>query len=824
MPKGEKGTIDPELLRNLAIAASAAAISAPLLQAAWNHFNPDNQVSLKQFLETGDPRKVPPVEDRDITPRNNGTQDTMRAVPPPEEPPYRPFTPPRKGDEILVDAGLGLAVAAGVVGARKGKVGELLAKADPVQRGSADPARVGAIGLASAGAVIGGMLDSDNRLAGAALGAAGVLGFAKLARDGHLRALDETLGMVSTRIGQMSEPVLLGLRRYTRQVGERTDAALDVATPLLKGIQKLDKESRAEINLAILGEKDAAVTAKKFGLGDEWSAVRALLDVYKEKQKALGRFAEGLVDYFPRIVADVEGLKKAIGTQHATGIEKVLAAATREKALKVGPEGDGALSPVEQSIVINNYLQSPQVRSSLPSHARARGVETVTPELAKFYETPTESLLRYIRAATEDIAKAEFFGKNLKSKKVEGRLATDVDASIGAMMDAELRTGHLAAANFPEMKGMLKSIFENAEKAPGGFIQDVRNATNAGLLGSFHSAATQAGDSMMTVYHHGLMPTLSAVKAKLTGNAAVFTKDFGLTNHIMEELGKTRLSGKTLQTVLKLNGFRAVDQFAKNLNLNAGLIKNAELAKTEVGRAALEGRWGRAFGEETGPLLKDLQEGRLTERVKDLLYSELSNAQPINKLEVPQAFLDHPNGRIVYSMSTYMLKQFDVIRRDAYQEIAKGNWQKGYRNLAGAAGALALSNLPGDIIKDWLSGRDFKLADYNFAESLLKNFGFNRYALDKLQRGDFTLAHPTLSLGGSIVRDPLVTKHLPGPGRAYYDRYQGGNDSVLLRQTMQKRKAEREREERLDPGLKAERLLRESLRRERAIERAREGE
>ena len=693
------------------------------------------------------------------------------------------------------------------------------------QGGKIDADAVIALGALGSGVALGAYLDSDNPIRGGVLGAAGVAGFGAMAKGKPGNSLDYTLGLTSTRLGGVSQPLLRRARDYERLVMERTDRALDAVTPFIKGIKKLPAAAADALNLALLrndpGEIAAAIKGNPV-LVAGYRQVQNLLAAFRAEQIGMGRFAAGVNEYFPRVVKDLEGLKEALSQPMRTHLETLLAKAEADMVKSRGR----AMTDVERSLVVNRALQTSLPNAALPGFAKARSVD-VTADLAQFYLTPTESLLRYIVGAVEDAEVAKFFGKDLASKKLaNGQMATHVDDSIGNLIQSEMKSGALSPEQQVTIKSILESRFKSGEQQMGGFLQDVRNATNLGLLGNFASAATQIGDSMMTVYHHSLMPTLGALRMKLTGSSQITPKEFGLVNHIAEELGSTRFSGKAVQTAFKYTGFSAIDQFAKGLNLQAALIKNQKLAQTPKGQAVLAERWGQAFGPEFPQLLQDLAAKRMSEPVKSLLFSELSNIQPITKLEVPQAYLDHPNGRILYQMKTYMLKQIDVVRRDAYQEIAKGNYVKGARNLVGLAAALSLANIPGDLVKDVLAGRPIDLDKIDYVENLLQNFGINHYTMGKINRETLAkgvkefavgaVTPPSLSMLSDLDKPERLIKYIPGVGRPLYDREFGGNEARKWAELVQAKRKERDRLEAASPALKAERLRKaEALKRKR---------
>ena len=686
------------------------------------------------------------------------------------------------------------------------------------QRGSADPKQLGMIAGAGAGVLAGAALDEDNRIRGALLGAGAVFTLGAL-RSG--KGLDYTFGALSTQLGNISDALKLRGRNYERGVMEKTARVLDAVHPFLNILKKV--EAGSELDLA-LSNGDGNVIQRVLstipGGVDAYNRMQVVLKDFESKHQALGRFKQGLTNYFPRIVTDVEGLLKAIGQEQRTSLEEALTVA-EAKMIKERARG---LTDVERSLIIDQSMQARPAGSQLPGYARERGVKVVTPELRPFYASPTDSLLRYLSASVQDIELANFFGKDIKTRKVGGKVLTDVEGSIGEIVNREIKAKRVTYEQADNLRKLLKSRFEGGEQTMAEALQHIRNLTNVALLGQFGSAATQLGDSVMTIYHHGLMPTLKAVKEKLTGNAEVSVKDFGLVNHVAEELASSNVTGKALQWVFKKNGFSLLDEFAKGLNLNAGLIKNRGLAATEKGRAQLAQKYATAFGEEFPQLVQDLREGKITENVKSLLFSELSDAQPISKMEMSPAYLDNPNGRILFQMRTYMLKQMDIIRRDGYQEIAKGNYVRGAKNLVGLASAMALSNIPGDVIKEWMSDRDFKLDKIDYVEALLKNFGINRYTLDKLGEGKLKetavgmVTPAAASLIDLLKMDKRTVKAIPGVGKIIYDRYLGGNEAIKDIEYKRERRIERDRIESQYPSIREERLRKQEEKTQKKLE------
>lgn len=653
------------------------------------------------------------------------------------------------------------------------------------QDGKIDPRLSIALGAASAGAFIGGMTDPQNSVRNTIYGAlaGGILGTAQ--GRATLRKIvekpDEHLGLISTRLGNIALILKQVGRRHELNVFKATERVNNAALPFIEALKTLPKEAKDGVKGALLDSDFTQIKAIP-ALAKTYPAVQQMLRTIEHELQGLGRFGEGIVNYFPRLVKDFEGLKAAIGQEATQGLETAL---IKAEAAMIRKRGEG-LTELEQSIVTNRYLSAADLSSSLPGYAKGRRLQTVPAELRKFYEDPTESLLRYMSAAVNDIEIARFFGKDLKTKSKNGKIFTDLDSSIGNYTNRLMQEGKITREQAAEVRSILKSRFEGGEQAmPQGYAA-VRNITNTALLGNFTATATQIADPLLTFYHHGFVPTLQAVAEKVAGKSRVTPKDLGLINHLAEELSNLGLTGRVLHKVLGWSGFRAIDMFGKEININAALIKNEQALRTPAGQAAFRAKYGELFGKDIETAIADIRARRRSDLSDFVAFDELSDAQAISKMEMTQAYLNHPRGRMLYQLKTYMLKQIDIVRRDAYQEIAKGTPSKiakGTKNLMALGGALALANIPSDVVKDLLSGREVDpFTTPKLVENVLQTFGLNRYSQQRLGQGKIVdtavaTALPPLKVIENIAQaKPEAVGYLPLGGRMLYDRKFGGNE------------------------------------------------
>jgi len=223
--------------------------------------------------------------------------------------------------------------------------------------GAVDPKLLGTLALGGSAAALGAYLDSDKPLRGALLGALGVAGLGAFAKGQGTKGLDYALGLTSTRIGEISPPTLLRLRNYERVMTTRIDQALDQVDPFLRGLHKLPAAVKERLNEALLENDAGKIAAAIKGnteMVDAWRKVQNLLSDYEAKQVGLGRFKQGLTDYFPRIVSDIDGLKEALGQTQRTHLEKTLA----DAEAKMVKEQQRGLTDVERSLIVNRSLQA----------------------------------------------------------------------------------------------------------------------------------------------------------------------------------------------------------------------------------------------------------------------------------------------------------------------------------------------------------------------------------------------------------------------------------------------------------------------------------
>jgi len=155
------------------------------------------------------------------------------------------------------------------------------------------------------------------------------------------------------------------------------------------------------------------------------------------------------------------------------------------------------------------------------------------------------------------------------------------------------------------------------------------------------------------------------------------------------------------------------------------------------------------FGNEAGGVVDDFKNGATTENVKFLLFSDLSDVQPITLSELPVTYLRSGNGRIFYMLKTFFLRHVDFVRSETLDLIAQGKVEEGIGNFFRLLALFMMMNAGADVLKDLLFGRPLRPSDL-VIDNFVRFFGFSKYGIYRAKSEGF---------------QGLVTSYVPPFGR-----------------------------------------------------------
>ena len=606
--------------------------------------------------------------------------------------------------------------------------------------------------------------------------------------------VDKILGTLSTRIKAISEPVFGRLRKFELDTNLRTQQVMQDASGFVKGLSKLPEATKTTVARLLYNEDfDAARELMGRGLADEFDmSVLPMLSTLGDDLLEAGHSFQKIENYFPRLVKDLKGLQDSLGVEQKGLIGKAQRQYAAHKKISVAKITDAENAEIIDKLV-RGYSFAP--KDGKPAFARNRKL-TLSDDQMQYYASPEESLSIYLRRAVNDLEKRKFLGKYKTNNSETGLV--DMDNSIGKYVAAENKAGRIRQEDEVELIEMLKSRFIGGEQSPNSMNATIRDLGYMGTIANPISAITQLGDVGTSGALNGFRNTISGMFK---------SKDWKLIDLGIDEVSKelseasARGTAKALNKMMDVSGFKAMDRWGKETLINAAYKNASKLAKTAKGREKLLKKFGNTYGDETKALLKDLEEGNRSGTVRQFLFNELSDAQPISLSEFPQGYLDNPNHRILYMLKSFTLKQIDIVRRNVVQEYAKGNKKEAIKNATLLAGYLSVANTGTQVTKDLILGREVKAEDIpdRAMWSLLGVYGMNQYTVDKYwSNGDWKgavfnqiapatpIIDSALTLGGEIFEDdPDVAKAvrgIPVVGNVVYNWFLGGAENYNERQ------------------------------------------
>lgn len=548
---------------------------------------------------------------------------------------------------------------------------------------------------------------------------------------------------ISSRIREASPKVWKVMSDFERKLVKSTAERKGKAAPFLAELNKYSRKTKTAINNKLVnGDYDGAKALMTKGGAKELDELKKMLiaDGVKLSKISASKFTPN-PNYFPRKVKDVEGLRKELGRTDpkAAGI---LSEALNEARKKANLKYVTDLPEEEVTKIVARAFNKPVERVVGGARA-ARTVEDIPENLMKYYDDAGNSLLNYIDSTTRVFEKTDLLGTSDVLNKV-----SDADSLLYKTLGEEVSRGRMSAQQESEVRDLIRARFTTGEKAMNKHLTTIKNLGYMATLGQVRSAATQIKDLGTAAYLHGVMPTIKGALNLKSNKLA----DSGLVDTISAEMATNKGTSKLLDSVLKLSLFRAVDRFGKRTLLEASTIKGRKLASTPKGVEKLRKKYGEAFGADFDRLVNGLKND-VTDDVTDLYrFMEISEVQPVSMLELPEMYLKHPTGRILYALKSFALKQLTLLHNDIVKQAKKGNKTGAakaalrYATLVGIAGGTV------DEAKDVMSGESFNVEDIpdNVAANLAGIFLVNKYSIGDIQKGDFS------SFAGGIVTPPLA--------------------------------------------------------------------
>jgi hypothetical protein len=567
---------------------------------------------------------------------------------------------------------------------------------------------------------------------------------------------------MSTRLGNIHQSIKHAVRKFTFNVGLHTTQDKAVAEPFIEGVSdKFSTEDYRILDLA-LKNGDAAKTDElmtKYGLTEEYAKVRALLEKIHTDAKVAGMEIGYLENYFPRQV------HKGKATDYIAFLQGQKEWSLIEQAMRK-EDPNNTMTAEEQADFANLWLRgykNDNLKLSRSGNTKERTVDYVTPEGNQYYKDSMQTLIDYIGGMRYTIETHKLFGKSEK----------DTDENIGSYVLQLIDQGIISRDQELELRKILKAVVNPT--GTHGAMTALKNVSYIYTMGSPISAITQLGDLAFTLFKNGYYfnRTLSSIAKAATGNAAMTREDVGISD-ILTEFEDNSKSGNAVRKVFGLVGLARMDKFGKEVFMDSAIQRLR--ADAQKASPAFVDQMEMIFGDEAQTVIEDLKTGRKTENVRYLAYSELADFQPISIAEMPVTYANSGNGRILYMLKSYTIKQLDVYRREIFKDLGgispidvnifaeKGKkvvrkkveadrTAKALKNFIGLGASLMLMGMSADALKDLLLGREIELDDL-VMDNVLKTMGFTKYQIYTSQKdGYFRTFWTSLFVPAAIADD-----------------------------------------------------------------------
>ena len=551
---------------------------------------------------------------------------------------------------------------------------------------------------------------------------------------------------ISQRLFRINPELKRRVRNFDYKVLSQTEATLQRVMPFINAINKLDAEEKAKLDLSLKnGDSEMLdiIFERNKGLKRKYMPVRKVLDELYDRAQQAG-FEMGFIDeYFPRMLADYEGfIEYMYGTYNKGVLDKEIKAMEKDIGRKLTME--------EQAELISARIRGfgSKIHEGKPGSMKTRKVPFITGETNEFYHSLEHSLTHYISNMVNAIETRDFFQSTELTEE-----------SIGNWVSNLLDEGKIKPEQQEELVHILKIRFNPQPISVGA--NNFRALGYITSMGSISSAITQIGD-LTWAFYMAPAQSLGAWGQSVAGKSKIKKSDIGI-DRIAQEFSDFGGLSKGLNTLFKLTGLEWMDKLGKETLINATIQKYQKLAKSgKIKEHDMYRRLEEAFGEETGKVIGDLKRGVITENVKYLAFYTLADFQPISLSEMPEGYLKSPNGRILYMLKTFTIKQFDAFRNESINLIRKGKREdnqrlvnKGVKNMIMLATIFMLANASADAIKDLIFKRPIKMKDY-VLDNILRLFGVHRYLYFYAQRyGLWNTAWRAVSPPVDIIEAPF---------------------------------------------------------------------
>ena len=523
-----------------------------------------------------------------------------------------------------------------------------------------------------------------------------------------LQSSYERLAKIDPRLGLL-------VQRIEQSQGLRLKKWADEIQPFYEAFNNLSSEDKAKVQFYLLNQQwgDVEDIIGK----DSTEAVQKMLKEVYEELVASGVEVGYRDNYFPRAVLDYDGLLQEMGLTYPQ--------LRKEMEEAVGKDA----TPEQQAEWLDKHIMGFKGNVSLNQNrnTKERKLDLITDTMAKYYKPSMETLVDYMNGMAKLLSMREAFGRDIEYRESKD----SAEDSIGKIINNLLTNEKLTKKEIDEVRQVLSALY-----LPNGmgnkFLQAMRQYGYATKL-SYSTTVRQFADIGMMMKVNGVLNTLDAL---FHPDKRITLESLGI-DPLGEEFqtSKKDVGGKIANIATKWKGINWADAVMKNAFMRGNYKSLQQLAKTPD---KFHQKYDALFGDETDTLIKDLNDNKLSEPVKVLLFHEISKIQPISRSAMPTAYLSNPNGRVFYMFKTFSLHRAEYMVSELAEDFRRGDLEKAGKDIMADVAVIGWEGLVELLIAflkyGWQAFAAKEVID-TFMGSGLGVLGLNKHQALQISRG-----------------------------------------------------------------------------------------
>lgn len=263
---------------------------------------------------------------------------------------------------------------------------------------------------------------------------------------------------------------------------------------------------------------------------------------------------------------------------------------------------------------------------------------------------------------------------------------SNTERVIAAIVENQSHLSDVQKANLAEI---LNTSFVRSRKSGNEFLRGMRTVSNTSQLATLSNIILNGSEAGISATNFGALNTLKALPKSVWSALAtdgdriiddfsgkhIRSPDLGIVGQHMGEVSGTSAGKRKnfVDTVSKrmfeITGVRKWNRLWQETQINAAKNQAAAAAKSGNLRKLKAAQGMDA--KEYQSVVQNLKDGNYKHPdVLNFVFRQITDVAPVSTTSMPKAFNDHPDGKVMYSMLSFMAQQYNLLRNNVWQKTA----------------------------------------------------------------------------------------------------------------------------------------------------------